>query len=207
MHFYHEHILPHLIHLVCGSSNFHRQRERIVPQAEGRVLEVGMGSGLNLEFYDPGRVKALFALEPSRGMRKKARKALSKAPIPVEILDLPGEEIPLEKNTMDTIVLTYTLCTIPDWRKALGQMRRVLSPSGKLLFAEHGRSPDPKVARMQNRLQTIWGPISGGCHLGREIPTLLEEGGFQIQKLETGYDLKGPKFVSYQYLGVATPRG
>ncbi len=203
MPFYHEHILPHLIHLVCGSANFRKQRERVIPQAEGRVLEVGMGSGLNLEFYDPLKVKRLFALEPSQGMRKKARKALAGAPLPVEVLDLPGEEIPLEDGSVDTIVLTYTLCTIPDWRKALEQMRRVLAPGGKLLFAEHGRAPEEEVVRWQERLQPFWGIVSGGCHLGREIPTLLQEGGFRVQELETGYELKGPKFASYQYLGMA----
>ncbi len=162
-----------------------------------------MGSGLNLEFYDPEKVKHLFALEPSQGMRKKARKALSRAPVSVEVLDLPGEEIPLDDGTVDTIVLTYTLCTIPDWRKALEQMRRVLAPGGKLLFAEHGRAPEPEVVRWQERLQPFWGPISGGCHLGREIPTLLQEGGFRVEELEAGYELKGPKFASYQYLGMA----
>jgi ubiquinone/menaquinone biosynthesis C-methylase UbiE len=162
-----------------------------------------MGSGLNLELYDPKKVKTLFALEPSRGMRKKASKALSRAQVPVEVLDLPGEEIPLDDDSINTIVLTYTLCTIPDWRKALGQMQRVLAPGGKLLFAEHGRAPDPKVARLQDRLQPFWGPVSGGCHLGREIPLLLEEGGFHIQELETGYELQGPKFASYHYLGMA----
>ncbi|HHI81479.1 MAG TPA: class I SAM-dependent methyltransferase [Planctomycetes bacterium] len=206
MGIYGEHILPHLIHLVCGSKSFGRQRKKVVPQARGRVLEVGMGSGHNLPFYDPQKVTRLFALEPSRGMRKKARRALSEAPVPVEVLDLPGEEIPLPDHSVDTVILTYTLCTIPDWRQALTQMRRVLAPGGTLLFAEHGRSPDPRVARLQTRLQPIWGPISGGCHLGRDIPKLLNEGGFCLQTLETGYELKGPRFASYQYLGSARPR-
>ncbi|RLC99859.1 MAG: SAM-dependent methyltransferase, partial [Chloroflexota bacterium] len=133
MNFYDEHCLPHLIHCACGLKVIQSQREKVVPVAEGRVLEVGMGSALNIPFYDPDKVEFVWGLEPSQAMRKKARKNLGRAPFEVRLLDLPGEEIPLDDNSVDSVLLTYTLCTIPDWRNALQQMRRVLKPGGKLI--------------------------------------------------------------------------
>ena len=178
MSFYDDKILPHVIHLACGTKPVLKQREKIVPQAEGRILEIGMGSGINIAYYNPDKVTKLWGLEPSTGMREKAKKRVAAAPFDLEWLDLPGEEIPLDDSSVDTVVLTYTLCTIPDWLAAVKQMRRVLKPGGKLLFSEHGKAPDAAVRKWQDRIDPLWGKIAGGCHLNRDIPKLLTEGGF-----------------------------
>ena len=180
MSFYHEHILPQLIAFTCSQPQVMKKRSQVVPAAEGRVLEVGFGSGTNLEFYDPVRVERLFALEPSRGMRRKAQGAVDRSPLDIEWLDLPGEEIPLDDASVDTVVLTYTACTIPDVEAALAQMRRVLKPGGKLLFSEHGQAPDPGVAKWQRRIEPVWKPIAGGCHLTGKPDALIAQAGFRI---------------------------
>ncbi len=203
MSFYDEKILPHVTHLVCGAKPVLKQREKIVPQAEGRILEVGMGSGINIPFYNPQKVEKVWGLEPSVGMRKKARKRVEAAPFDLEWLDLPGEEVPLDNNSVDTIVLTYTLCTIPDWLSAVKQMRRVLKPGGKLLFSEHGKAPDEAVQKWQNRMNPLWMKMAGGCHLNRDIPQLLKEGGFNIMQLDTLYVPKTPKVTAFTYWGYA----
>lgn len=205
MSFYQDHILPHLIGFACSQPQIMKKRSEIVPGAGGRVLEVGFGSGTNLEFYDPVRVERLFALEPSRGMRRKAQEAVRESPLEIEWLDLPGEEIPLADNSIDTVVLTYTACTIPDVRAALAQMRRVLKPGGRLLFSEHGKAPDPGVAKWQRRIEPIWKPIAGGCHLTREPDELLEEAGFRIARIERQYLPKSPKIAAFNYAGSAVP--
>ena len=201
MSFYENHVLPHVIHLACGTKPILKQREKVVPQAEGRILEIGMGSGINLPYYNPAKVEKLWGLEPSLGMRKKAEPRLQQAPFDVEWLGLKSEEIPLDNNSVDTIVLTYTLCTIPDWLVAVQQMRRVLKPGGKLLFSEHGKAPDENVQRWQNRVNPIWKKIAGGCHLNRAIPTLLQEGGFKLGKVDTMYLPATPKIAGYTYWG------
>ena len=205
MGFYDRHILPHVINLACGVKPIRYQRQKVVPQAEGRVLEIGIGSGLNLPFYDPTRVEKLWGLEPAPEIRRMAEKAAAGSPFPVEFIDLPGETIPLEDKSVDTVVITYTLCTITDAVRALGEMRRVLKPGGQLLFAEHGRAPDASVRRWQDRLTPVWKRIGGGCHLNRDIPKLLEQGGFAIDRLETMY-LPGPRPMTFNYWGAAVPR-
>jgi ubiquinone/menaquinone biosynthesis C-methylase UbiE len=204
MGYYQEHVLPHLINLACGTKPIQRQRQKIVPQAEGRILEVGMGSGLNIQYYDPTKVEKVWGLEPSLGMRERASLRVENAPFPLEWVDLPGEEIPLEDNSIDTVVLTYTLCTIADWSAALHQMRRVLKPGGRLLFSEHGRAPDQAVREWQHRINPLWMRFSGGCHLNRDIPLLLKEGGFQIRELETLYVPSTPRFAGFTYWGYAS---
>jgi len=203
MSFYDDKILPHVIHLACGTTPILKQREKIVPQAEGRILEIGMGSGINIQYYDPAKVEKLWGLEPSAGMRKKAQARVEAAAFELEWLDLPGEEIPLDNSSVDTIVLTYTLCTIPDWQGALQQMRRVLKPGGKLLFSEHGQAPDAAVKKWQDRINPLWGKIAGGCHLNRDIPELLRQGGFNIQQLDTLYVPSTPKVAGFTYWGFA----
>ncbi|HCS28422.1 MAG TPA: SAM-dependent methyltransferase [Spongiibacteraceae bacterium] len=203
MSFYEEHILPHVINVACGDEVIMNERASLLGEAEGRVLEVGMGSGLNLRYYNPDKVDFVWGLEPSEGMRKKARKNLGRSPVSVEWLGLPGEEIPLDNNSADTIVLTFTLCTIPDWRQALTQMRRVLKPGGKLLFCEHGAAPDADVQKWQNRINPLWKKIAGGCHLNRPIPAYLEEGGFEIKHLEMDYLPKTPRIAGFRYRGLA----
>ncbi len=204
MGLYERHVLPFMINLTCGAPQISRQRAKIVPEAEGRVLEVGMGSGLNLSFYDPDKVELVFGLEPSEGMRRKAQSNLAKSPVKVEWLDLPGEEVPLDDDSVDTVVLTYTLCTVPDYRAALSQMRRVLRPHGRLLFCEHGEAPDESVRRWQARVNPLWKKIAGGCNLNRPIPACLEEAGFRIEQLDTMYLPRTPRIAAFNYWGRAT---
>ncbi len=203
MSFYDEHILPHVINMACGTKPVLKQREKIVPHAEGRILEIGMGSGINIPYYNPDKVEKVWGLEPSEGMRRKAEPRVAAAPFELEWLGLPGEEIPLDDDSADTIVLTYTLCTIPDWRAAVEQMRRVLKPGGKLLFSEHGKAPDAAVLAWQNRVNPLWMKMAGGCHLNRDIPKLLREGGFDIKKLDSMYVPSTPKVAGFTYWGYA----
>jgi len=205
MSFYDEHILPHLIGWSCAMPQVMKQRARLIPHAHGRVLEVGFGAGPNLGFYDPQKVERLFALEPSIGMRRKAASALAASPLDIELINLPGEEIPLEDKSVDTVVLTYTACTIPDVMSALAQMRRVLKPGGQLLFSEHGRAPDPAVARWQTRIEPVWKIIGGGCHLTRKPDDLLKQSGFTITHMTADYLPKSPKFAAFNYAGAACP--
>ncbi len=205
MSFYEQHILPHVIDLACGEKVIMDERSSLLGAAEGRVLEVGMGSGLNLRYYNPDKVDFVWGLEPSEGMRKKARKNLARSPVQVEWLGLPGEEIPLDNHSADTVVLTFTLCTIPDWQAALKQMHRVLKPGGRLLFCEHGAAPDASVARWQDRINPVWKKVAGGCHLNRRIPELLAQGGFTIGDLQMDYLPKTPRIAGFRYKGYATP--
>lgn len=201
--FYEEKILPHVIDCTCSMGQVMKLRSQVVPEAKGVVLEVGMGSGLNLEFYQPERVRHVYGLEPSEGMRRKAQSNLNRSSVRVEWLSLPGEKIPLPESTVDTVVLTFTLCSIADWRAALAQMLRVLKPGGELLFLEHGLSPEPKVQKWQNRLTPGWKRIAGGCHLNRPINELIREAGFEVDELENLYIPKSPKFAAYIYKGRA----
>jgi len=203
MGIYDKYILPHVINLACGTKPVSWQRKQVVPQASGRILEVGIGSGLNLPFYDPDKVDMVWGLEPSLDIRRIAKKRVEAVPFDVQFIDLPGEEIPLDDKSVVTVLLTYTLCTIPDTVAALAQMRRVLKPGGKLIFCEHGAAPDESVRRWQNRLNPYWNKIGGGCHLNREIPKLIKEAGFKIRELQTNYIPKTPKFAGFNYWGDA----
>ncbi len=203
MGFYEERILPHLIDYSCSVGQVMKLRSQVVPRAAGIVLEVGMGSGINLAFYNPETVELVYGLEPSEGMRRKARANLEQSPVTVEWLDLPGEKIPLQDNSVDTVLLTFTLCTIPDWQAALQQMKRVLRPRGELLFLEHGQAPDERVRKWQHRITPGWKKIAGGCHLNRPIAELIREAGFEITELENLYMPKAPKFAGYIYKGRA----
>lgn len=205
MGLYERYVLPFMIDKACGAPPVLKQREKVVPHAEGRVLEVGMGSGLNLAFYDPSRVERVFGLEPSEGMRRRAQANLARSPVEVEWLDLPGEEVPLDDHSVDSVVLTYTLCTIPDFRAALAQMRRVLRPGGHLLFCEHGEAPDASVRRWQARINPFWRRVAGGCNLNRPIPRCLEEAGFEIEQLDTLYLPNTPRIAAFNYWGRARP--
>lgn len=202
MSFYEERILPHLINKACAASPNQKQRQKIVPLAAGRVLEVGFGSGLNVPFYDADRVEKLWALEPSAGMRAKAQPLVDASSMDIEFIDLPGEEIPLETNSVDTVLVTYSLCTIPDAISALEGMRRVLKPGGRLLYCEHGKAPDDNVLRWQDRINPAWRKIAGGCNMNRDIPDLLKNGGFNIVADERMY-IPGLKVLCYNYWGTA----
>jgi ubiquinone/menaquinone biosynthesis C-methylase UbiE len=204
MGLYETHILPRVINVACGGGDIERQRRKVVPHATGRVLEVGMGPAINLPFYDRTKVELIWGLEPNRGMRKLADGRIASSGMDVRWLDLPGEEIPLDDHSVDTVVLTYTLCSITGWEQALGQMRRVLRPGGVLLFSEHGESPEQSVRTWQHRIDPTWTRVAGGCHITRRIPELIEHTGFTIDQLESGY-LPGPKISAYHYWGRATP--
>lgn len=196
-------VLPWVIHLACGSKPTMRQRKKVVPSARGRVLEVGIGSGLNLPFYRPEEVEHVFGLDPSPEITRMAAEAAAQAPFEVEFLIAGSEEIPLDSDSVDTVLTTYTLCTIPESVPALREMARVLRPGGRLLFCEHGLAPDEDVRRWQNRVDPLWRRIGGGCHLNRDIPALLVEGGFEIEGLETMY-VPGWRPASFNYWGSAT---
>lgn len=203
MGFYSEHVEPRLVSCVCGFPLFADVRAEIVPEAEGRVLEIGFGSGHNAPFYDRSKITHLYALEPNEGWRRLGEKRISSLPFSTEWLSLPGEEIPLENESIDTVLATFSLCTIPDVERALDGMRRVLKPGGKFVFLEHGRAPDPGVAKWQDRLNSVWGRLAGGCHLNREPDLLIGKTGFQIDKIDRRYLPATPKIAGYVTKGVA----
>ena len=204
MGFYNHFILPRLLDSAMSAKPIAYQRKKVVPRAEGRVLEIGFGSGHNLPYYDAGKVERIWALEPATEMRARAADRVSKSPIPLEFLDLPSETIPLDSESADTILITYTMCTIPDVMKALGEMRRVLKTSGRMIFCEHGEAPDEDVKRWQRRITPVWKAIGGGCHVGRPIPKLVREAGFTIADMETMYLPSTPRFAGFNYWGSAT---
>jgi ubiquinone/menaquinone biosynthesis C-methylase UbiE len=204
MGLYDDYVLPHLIDLACSTKPTRKQREKIVHLAEGDVLEIGFGSGLNLPYYDTDRVRKIFGLEPSQGMRRKAQPNVDASGLDVEFIDLPGEQIPLEAKSVDTVLITFTLCSIDAAGNALEGMRRVLKPGGKLLFCEHGAAPDANVRRWQDRLNPGWKRFSGGCNMNRDIPGLIESSGFRITTDERMY-IPGLRILSYNYWGIAKP--
>ena len=191
-----------MINLACSSKPTRKQREKIVPRAYGDVLEIGFGGGLNLPYYDRDNVRRVFGLEPSAGMRRSAAKNIAASEIDVELIGLPGEEIPLDNNSVDSILVTYTLCTIPDAVMALRGMRRVLKPNGHLFYCEHGKAPDENVYKWQRRLNSSWQRFSGGCNMDRDIPALLREGGFNIEDDNRMY-IPGIRALSYNFWGAA----
>jgi ubiquinone/menaquinone biosynthesis C-methylase UbiE len=202
MAFYSDVILPRLCDLAMRNKQLVPYRERVIGGAEGRVLEIGAGSGRNLPFYGLS-AKQILALEPSPKLVAMAR-GLPHQEIPVTFLEASAETIPLDDRTVDTVVTTWTLCTIPQAATALGEMRRVLRPGGRLLFVEHGLSPDERVRWWQDRLTPAWKSISGGCRLNRPIQALIEGAGYRIERIETGY-MPGLKPMTFMYEGSARP--
>ena len=178
-------------------------RKRIVSGAEGRVLEVGIGSGINLPLYT-ANATTVIGLDPSSRLLAMARKPMRHAAGPVELIEGSAEDIPLGDRSIDTVVTTRTMCSIPDVPKALGEMRRVLKPNGRLLFVEHGRAPEARIRWWQDRLTPAWKCLGGGCHLNRAISQMVEEAGFRIERLDTGY-MRGPKPMTFMYEGCARP--
>lgn len=205
MGLYDRYILPKIIHFTCGLKPNMRQRAKVVPRARGRVLEIGIGSGLNLPYYDSAKVSKVWGLDPSPEMIQMARRAAASLPFEVEFIGLPGDEIPLEDSSIDTVVVTYTLCTMPDTAPALRQISRVLRPGGELIFCEHGAAPDVSVRRWQDRLNPMWKRLGGGCNLNRPIPAIIEAGGFRIKSMDTMY-IPGWRPASFNYWGAAVPQ-
>ena len=202
MGFYQNQIVPILTDLAMRQRNLAAYRSRVVPAADGRVLEIGVGSGLNLPFYSPN-VRHLIGLDPSPKLLSMARRNSSITPI--ELIEGSAEAIPLENRSVDTVVTTWTLCSIPNAGRALREMYRVLKPAGRLLFAEHGRAPQPNICWWQDRLTPIWKRLGGGCHLNRAIKVLIADAGFQFERLDTGY-MRGPSPFSFMYEGCASRR-
>ena len=203
MGFYQDHVLPFLIDLTRRQRNLAAYRARVIPAAQGRVLEIGIGSGLNLPYYGT-TVEHVIGLDPSPKLLAMAREAARRTSLPLELIKSGAEAIPLHGSSIDTVVTTWTMCSIPAVLSALGEMRRVLKPAGRLLFVEHGRSPDPGVRRWQDRLTPAWRRIGGGCHLNRAISELIGNAGFRVEWLETGY-MRGPKPLTFMYEGNARP--
>lgn len=203
MGFYQDRLLPQLVHLAMRQRNLVPYRTRIISHAEGRVLEIGIGSGLNLPYYS-AQAECVIGLDPSRTLLAMTREAAQRAAVPVELIESTAEEIALFNRSIDTVVTTWTMCSIPDVARALGEMRRVLRPGGRLLFVEHGRSPDARVRLWQDRLTPTWRFVSGGCHLNRAIRELIEGAGFRIEQLEMGY-MRGPKPMTFICEGSARP--
>lgn len=203
MSFYAKWIFPRLVDVAMRNKEATRYRSQIVPKAHGTVLEIGIGSGLNLPFYAAG-VERLYGLDPSRELLVMARKKSGSIAFAIELLACSSEEIPLHDACVDTVVTTWTLCSIADPVKALQEMRRVLKPGGILLFTEHGLAPETRVQGWQQRLNPLWSKISGGCNLNRKIDALIQASGFRIEDLKTEYS-QGPRLISYMYSGRARP--
>ena len=198
---YDRHVLPHLIDIAMRAPMASRERQQLIPQASGTVLEIGVGSGLNIPYYSSA-VDKLYALEPNTKLRQMAQIKAADAPFSVDFLGLKGEDIPLADHSIDTVVTTWTLCSIADPVKALQGMYRVLKPGGRLLFVEHGRAPQPSLARWQDLLTPVWSVGSGGCRLNRRPDLLIQQAGFQLNEFEQGF-LDGPKLLTYHYKGLA----
>ncbi len=203
MGFYDKYILPHFLNCACGSKPIVYQREKVVPLAEGLVLEVGIGSGLNIPFYDSSKVDKILGLDPSEELNRMALKVAAEKGIPVEFILGGAEAIPLPDNHVDSVLVTYTMCTIPQVAAANKEILRVLKPQGKMIFCEHGLAPDANVSKWQNRIDPYWGKIAGGCHLNRNIPALITEAGFEIESMEQMYLPSTPRFAGYNYWGTA----
>lgn len=203
MSFFQRCVIPRLTHLAMRQKQLLPFRQRVTGAAEGRVLEIGIGSGLNFSYYG-GAVTSIIGLEPSSELLRMARPHAKAARAPVTLMDASAETIPLDSGSIDTIVTTWTLCTIANAAQALGEMRRVLKPGGALLFVEHGRAPEPSVARWQDRLDPLWSRLAGGCHLNRKMDDLIRSSGFRIEALENAR-IPGPRTHTYLYQGRARP--
>lgn len=201
MSFYEKHILPHVIHKVCGLKPTMIQRGKVVPHAIGKVLEIGIGSGLNIPYYNADAVDSLVAIDPYPNL-KQLDKAMELSPLQIELRSCDLNDANISHRSIDTVVTTYTFCTIPELNKTLQEVKKILKPNGQLLFVEHGKSPDKDILKKQNRINPIWKRISGGCQLNLDIPNYLTSNGFQIKNLETMY-IPGWKPATYNFWGSA----
>jgi ubiquinone/menaquinone biosynthesis C-methylase UbiE len=206
MSLYKNSIYPYLVDKFGDPPPIKKIRQQIIPLAQGRVLEIGAGSGANFIHYDPTRVTKLYALEPNPGMIQLAERQKRRTKLRIEFLGLPGERIPLSNGTVDTVVSTFTLCTIENIMDALQEIKRVLKSDGQVIFFELGLSPDYGVQRWQRRLEPVYHWLFQGLYLTRDIPALLVQGGFQIEQLEKGYLAQFPKSASYCWWGTALRR-
>lgn len=203
MGFYDRSILPRLLEYAMKDRPIMRQRAKVVPLAHGRVLEVGIGTGLNLAFYDKSKVEKVIGIDPHPELNTMARKRAEEAGVDVDWLVQSSERIPLPDHSVDSIVITYTMCSIPDVASALLEMARVMKPGSSMFFSEHGIAPDAGVRKWQNRLDPLWGKIAGGCHINRDVPKMLTDAGLEIREIDTMY-LPGPRPLTFNYWGRAS---
>jgi ubiquinone/menaquinone biosynthesis C-methylase UbiE len=203
MSLYDKYVLPKFLNCTCGSKPINYQRKKVVPLAKGIVLDVGIGSGLNIPFYDMTKIDKVIGLDPSVELNNLAKDVAKEHNINIDFILCGAEDIPLPDNHVDTVLVTYTMCTIPEVMEANKEMLRVLKPEGRLIFCEHGLAPDPKVAKWQSRIDPIWGKIAGGCHLNRNIPELITSAGFEIENMEQMYLPSTPSIAGYNYWGSA----
>lgn len=203
MSFYEKYILPRFLNCACAAEPITFQRKKVTPLAEGKVLEVGIGSGLNLPFYDKSKIIELWGIDPSKELNAMAKKVAKEEGLEVNFISSSAEDIPLPDNYFDTVLITYTMCTIPKVKRANDEIKRVLKNNGKMIFCEHGVSPDDNVRKWQNRINTFWGKIAGGCNINRNIPKLIENSGLKIMQMEEMYLPKTPKIAGYNYWGYA----
>ncbi|HYG28547.1 MAG TPA: class I SAM-dependent methyltransferase [Caulobacteraceae bacterium] len=200
---YDRYIMPALIGCACSTRPVMKQRAKVVPLAEGRVLELGIGGGLNLRFYDPAKVERVFGVDPSPELRRRAAAADRPEGLTVEVRDGTAECLPFEDASFDSVVCTYTLCSVQNPAAALKEARRVLKPDGRLLFCEHGRAPDPGVAKWQRRIEPVWKTLAGGCHLTRPVGDAIERAGFWFDKFDSMYLPGAPRFAGWNEWGQA----
>jgi SAM-dependent methyltransferase len=206
MSFYRDTVYPHLVERLGDPPPIENVRQQIIPLAQGNVLEIGVGSGANFVHYDAAKVNKLYALEPNLGMIRLAERQQRKTKLNIEFIGLPGEHVPLQDGSVDTAVSTFTLCTVPGILEAVRGLARVLKPGGKLIFFELGLSPDREVQRWQKWLEPLQHWLFQGLYLTRDIPSLIVQGGFQIEQMESGYLSRFPKSLSYCWWGTATPQ-
>lgn len=206
MSLYEKYVLPKFLNCACGSKPVARQRKKVVPLAEGRVLEIGIGSGLNLPFYDKTKVDEIWGLDPSEELSEMARTVATQEGMKVNFISSGAEEIPLPDDHFDSVLITYTMCTIPEVIRANTEIRRVLKEQGKMIFCEHGVAPDDNIRKWQKRINPFWGKIAGGCNINRNIPSLIQESGFDIVEMEEMYLPNTPKIAGYNFWGYAVSK-
>ena len=201
--FYEKYVLPKIINCACGTKPILIQRQKIVPSASGVILEIGVGSGVNIPYYSHSNVKKLIGLDLQQDNWDQAYKIAKKSNISIDLLQGDGEELPIPNNSIDTVLITYTMCTIPNVQRSLAEIKRVLNREGKLLFCEHGLAPDNNVQKWQHKLNPIWKKCLGGCNLNRNIPELVLKSGFSFESISEMYIPSTPKFIGYNYWGTA----
>ena len=206
MSLYEKYVLPKFLNCACGSKPVSYQRKKVVPLAEGKVLEIGIGSGLNLPFYDKAKIDEIWGLDPSEELSEMAKQVADKESMEVKFISSGAEDIPLPDNYFDTVLVTYTMCTIPEVQRANQEIRRVLKDDGKMIFCEHGEAPDQNIRKWQNRINPFWGKLAGGCNINRKIPSLIQDSGFDIIEMEELYLPNTPKIAGYNYWGYAVSK-
>ena len=202
MGLYNKYILPKFLNCACGSKPINYQRQKVVPLAKGKVLDIGIGSGLNIPFYNSDKIDKVIGIDPSHELIELAKELANDSKASIELVIGSAESIPCPDNFFDTVLVTYTMCTIPNVELANKEMWRVLKDDGRLIFCEHGLAPDKKISKWQNRIDPFWGKIAGGCHLNRDIQKLITDAGFSFESLDKMYIPSTPKFAGYNYWGI-----